>query len=225
MERRVGMDKRAELLREIEQEMRDTAHWTGRSQLSPRVAAAMGKVKREAFVAPGSELAAYENRPLSIGHDQTISQPFIVALMTELLDLDPADVVLEVGTGSGYQAAVLAELAREVRSIEIIPELGERAAIVLASQGYTNVALRIGDGALGWPDGTLFDAIIVTAAARDVPPALVGQLRPGGRMIIPIGPPYGEQELVLLRKHADTGIERRKVLSVAFVPLTGERRD
>src|SRR5689334_6878113 len=215
------MDDRAALLDEIAQEMRETAQWTGRTALSPRVAGALAKVKREAFVTPGSETAAYENRPLPIGHGQTISQPFVVALMTELLDLQPDDRVLEVGTGSGYQAAVLAEVVDKVHSIEVIPELAARAAAALASQGYANVELRTGDGGLGWPERAPFDTIIVTAAAPDVPPALLDQLRSGGRMVIPVGPRHGDQELLLVTKDAAGNVTRRNVLPVAFVPLTG----
>jgi protein-L-isoaspartate(D-aspartate) O-methyltransferase len=219
------MDARADLLAEIEQEMRETAQWTGRAALSPRVAAAVAKVPREAFVTPGSEAAAYENRPLPIGHGQTISQPFVVALMTELADLQPEDTVLEVGTGSGYQAAILAELVRQVYSIEAIPELAARAAAALAGQGYTNVELRTGDGGLGWPERAPFDAIVVTAAASEIPPALIEQLRPGGRMVIPVGPRHGDQELLLITKDAAGNVTRRSVLPVAFVPLTGGARD
>jgi protein-L-isoaspartate(D-aspartate) O-methyltransferase len=219
------MDARGELLAEIEQEVRETAGWTGRSALSPRVAEAMAKVRREAFVTPGSEPAAYENRPLPIGHGQTISQPFVVALMTELLDLQPDDRVLEVGTGSGYQTAVLAELAAKVCSIEVIPELAAGAAAALAGQGLANVELRTGDGGLGWPERAPFDAIIVTAAALEVPPALLDQLGPGGRMVIPVGPRHGDQELLVLAKDAAGTVNRRNVLPVAFVPLTGGGRD
>lgn len=219
------MDARADLLAEIEQEMRETAQWTGRGELSPRVAAAMAKVAREAFVAPGSQAAAYENRPLPIGHGQTISQPFVVALMTELLDLKPDQKVLEVGTGSGYQAAILGELVDEVWSIEVIPEIAARAAAVLAGQGVANVQLRTGDGGQGWRERAPFDAIIVTAAASEVPPALIEQLRPGGRMVIPIGPRDGDQELLLITKDATGHVARRSVLPVAFVPLTGNARD
>jgi protein-L-isoaspartate(D-aspartate) O-methyltransferase len=182
-------------------------------------------VRREVFVAPGCEPAAYENHPLAIGHGQTISQPFIVALMTDLLDLKPEDTVLEVGTGSGYQAAVLAELAGKVCSIEVIPELAARAAAALASQGYRNVELLTGDGSIGWPARAPFDAIIVTAAAREVPAALLEQLKPTGRMVIPIGAPRGDQELLLIRKGAAGEFVRQVVLPVAFVPLTGGRGD
>src|SRR5271166_6203811 len=220
-----AMDARAELLDEIALEMRETARWTGRAELSPRVAAALAKVRREAFVAAGSGRVAYDNRPLPIGHGQTISQPFVVALMTELLDLQPDDNVLEVGTGSGFQAAVLAELAGKVHSIEVIPELAATAANALAGQGYSNVELRTGDGSLGWPDRAPFDAIIVTAAAPDVPPALIEQLRPGGRMVIPIGPPHGDQDLLLITKDTAGTVTRRSILPVAFVPLTGGGRD
>jgi protein-L-isoaspartate(D-aspartate) O-methyltransferase len=168
---------------------------------------------------------AYENRPLPIGHGQTISQPFIVALMTELLDLRADDNVLEVGTGSGYQAAVLAEIAGRVCSIEVIPELAARAATALAAQGYSNIELRTGDGGLGWPERAPFNAIIVTAAAPDVPPALLEQLGPGGRMIIPVGPVHGDQELLLITKDAAGTVTQRNILPVAFVPLTGRGRD
>ena len=219
------MDVRAALLEEIALEMRETAHWTGRAELSPRVATALGKVRREAFVAPGFERAAYENRPLPIGHHQTISQPFVVALMTELLDLRPEHNILEVGTGSGYQTAVLAELAGKVCSIEVIPELAAAAAAALGGQGYDTIALRTGDGGLGWPERAPFDAIIVTAAAPDVPPALHEQLRPGGRMVIPVGPRHGDQQLLLITKDASGSLTRRVVLPVAFVPLTGGGRN
>jgi protein-L-isoaspartate(D-aspartate) O-methyltransferase len=214
------MDEHAAMMAEIEAEMRETARLTGRARLSPRVAAALAKVRRVAFVPPNAANVAHANRPLPIGHGQTISQPFIVALMTELLDLEPDDKVLEVGTGSGYQAAVLAELAREVCSIEVIPELASGAAAVLASEGYTNILLRTGNGALGWPEQAPFDAIIVTAAGPEIPPALIEQLRPSGRMVIPVGPHHGDQDLILLTKNAAGNVTRHSVLPVAFVPLT-----
>lgn len=215
------MPDAAAMIAEIEAEARLTAHWTGREQFSPRVLAALRRVRREAFVLPGAAAAAYLNAPLKIGHGQTISQPFIVALMSDLLDLAPDDRVLEVGTGSGYQAAVLAELVPNVFSVEVIPELAARAARTLAEQGYGRIALRCGDGGLGWPEHAPFDAIIVTAAARAVPPALVAQLAPGGRLVIPVGEPGDGQELRLLRKEADGAVTSRGVLAVAFVPLTG----
>lgn len=211
----------AALLTEIDREMLVTASWTGRPRLSPRVAAALAKIRREAFVPRGSEYEAYENRPLPIGCGQTISQPYIVAIMTELLDLHPNDKVLEVGTGSGYQAAVLAELTENVYSIEVIPELAQRAAVALAAEGCSNVRLRTGNGALGWPEEAPFDAIVVTAAAPEIPPALIEQLRAGGRMMIPVGPHRGDQTLVLITKNDAGEVTQRNVLPVAFVPLTG----
>jgi protein-L-isoaspartate(D-aspartate) O-methyltransferase len=215
------VDERSALMAVIEAEVRDTARWTGRSHLSPRVAAALARVRRSAFVPANAVGAAYDNRPLPIGCGQTISQPFIVALMTELLDLQPGDKVLEVGTGSGYQAAVLAELVDAVCSIEVIPELAQRAAGVLAGEGYGSVVLRTGNGAFGWPDAAPFDAVMVTAAAPDIPPALIEQLRPGGRMVMPVGPHHGDQDLVLLTKSGTREVTQRIILQVAFVPLTG----
>ena len=215
------MDARAALMTEIEAEMRETARWTGRMRLDVRVAAALAAVRREAFVPPRSSDAAYANHPLPIGHGQTISQPFVVALMTDMLDLKAEDSVLEIGTGSGYQAAVLAELAGRVFSIEVIPELALDASTALTNAGYCNVTLRTGDGGRGWPESAPYDAIIVTAAAPAIPPALIEQLRPGGRMVIPVGPRHGDQELVLLTKDAAGAVTQRNILPVAFVPLTG----
>jgi protein-L-isoaspartate(D-aspartate) O-methyltransferase len=215
------MDEHAALMAEIQAEMRATARWTGRPRLSRRVVAALTKVRRAAFVPQDEASAAHANRPLPIGHGQTISQPFIVGLMTELLDLQPEDRVLEVGTGSGYQAAVLGELAREVWSIEVIPALARSAASALAGEGCCNIHLRVANGALGWPEQAPFDAIIVTAAGPEIPPALIEQLRPGGRMIIPVGPHHLDQELVLVTKDPAGAVTRRGLLPVAFVPLTG----
>ncbi len=215
------MDAHQTLVREIEAEMRDTAGWTDRRHLAPRVRAALLAVRREPFVPPALRAEAYANHPLRIGHGQTISQPFIVALMTDLLDPAPDHVVLEVGTGSGYQAAVLAALVRHVYSIEIIPALSEQAQAALTHERVGNVALRIGDGASGWPEHAPFDGIIVTAAGPSVPPALVEQLRPGGRMVIPLGEPYSDQMLTLIVKNADGSVAHKDVLPVAFVPLTG----
>src|ERR1700722_8862755 len=179
-----GMTAQRDLLVEIEQDARDTARWTGRAQFAPLVMAAIAKVRREAFVPEPMASQAYVNAPMPIGCGQTISQPYIVALMTDMLDLRREDRVLEVGTGSGYQAAVLAELCDTVCSVEVIPELAKRAATVLKSEGYGGVALCAGDGARGWPERAPFDAIIVTAAARTVPAALLEQLARGGRMVI-----------------------------------------
>ncbi len=215
------MDAHATLVREIETEMHATAAWTGRGHLAPRVRAALLAVRREAFVPAALRAEAYANHPLRIGHGQTISQPFIVALMTDLLDPAPEHVVLEVGTGSGYQAAVLAALVRHVYSIEIIAALSEQAQAALTQQGVGNVTLRVGDGAAGWPEHAPYDGIIVTAAGPTVPPALVAQLRPGGRMVIPLGEPFDDQMLTLVVKDADGGVTRKDVLPVAFVPLTG----
>ncbi len=209
------------LLAEIEDEVRYTAGYTGRSALSPAVMAALSRVWRHQFVDPLERTSAYANHPLSIGHGQTISQPYIVALMTELLDLSDQDRVLEVGTGSGYQAAVLAELAGQVYSLEIIPALADQAADRLSRLGYENVTVRQGNGRLGWPEQAPFDAIMVTAAAESVPPALLAQLKPGGRMTIPVGGLWSSQQLLLLTKDATGKVQQRTVLPVAFVPLTG----
>jgi protein-L-isoaspartate(D-aspartate) O-methyltransferase len=195
----------------------------GRPSLDPRVLEVMRKVPRHAFVPWALRGAAYSNRPLPIGHGQTISQPFIVALMTDMLALGEDAVVLEVGTGSGYQAAVLAELVREVHTIEIIPELARSAAAALEAQGYTNVTVHVGDGWYGIPEAAPFDAIIVTAAAGQIPPPLIDQLKPGGRMVIPVGPPFQLQYLMLVEKDAAGRVGTRQTLPVQFVPLTGRR--
>ncbi len=182
---------------------------------------AMRTVPRHLFVPEGWRADSYGDYPLPIGEAQTISQPYVVAYMTEQLRIGPRSRVLEVGTGSGYQAAVLAEIAREVYTIEIVPELGRSAAVRLGELGYRDVRTRIGDGYAGWPDAAPFDAIIVTAAAEDVPAPLIAQLKPGGRMVLPLGPHDGDQDLVLVRKSADgRGIVTRVLLPVRFVPLT-----
>jgi protein-L-isoaspartate(D-aspartate) O-methyltransferase len=192
----------------------------GRDITNARVLAVMGKVPRHEFVPAEQRGLAYEDRPLPIGHDQTISQPYIVALMTERLEPRPSDRVLEIGTGSGYQAAVLAELVKEVYTIEIIEPLARRAEADLKRFGYTNVFVRAGDGYKGWPEAAPFDAIIVTCAPEKVPQPLVEQLKDGGRLIIPVGP-AGNQDLVLLIKQGGK-LERHAVLPVRFVPMTGE---
>ena len=181
----------------------------------------MLKVPRERFVPDHKAAAAYDNRPLPIGEGQTISQPLIVAAMTQLLQIGPDAHVLEVGTGSGYQTAILAELAAKVSTIEIVEPLATRARELLAGLGYGNIAFRIGDGAAGWPERAPFDGIIVTAAAREIPPALVEQLRPGGRLVIPVGPEQGGQDLLLVDKDEAGHLHERPLFSVAFVPLTG----
>jgi protein-L-isoaspartate(D-aspartate) O-methyltransferase len=191
----------------------------GRDITNARVLAVMEKVPRHEFVPAELRSRAYEDRPLPIGYDQTISQPYIVAFMTEQLEPRPTDRVLEIGTGSGYQAAVLAQLVAEVYTIEIIEPLAQRAEADLKRLGYTNVYVRAGDGCQGWPEAAPFDAIIVTCAPEKVPPPLVEQLRDGGRMIIPVGP-MGDQELVLLRKQGEQ-LKKHAVLPVRFVPMTG----
>lgn len=213
---------RAGMLREIERDARATASYTGRQALMPAVMGAMEKVPRHRFVPPELAASSYENRPLPIGQGQTISQPFIVALMTDLAQPKRSDVVLEVGTGSGYQAAVLAECVAKVYSIEIVPALGQRAAALLKELGYTNVDVRIGDGYQGWPDAAPFDAILVTAAPDHVPQPLIDQLKPGGRLVIPVGSQIGGQDLLVVEKSGDGRTLKRSALPVRFVPLTRE---
>ena len=193
----------------------------GRDITNRRVLAVMGKVPRHELVPEDSRPFAYGDYPLTIGHGQTISQPFIVAFMTEKLDPKPTDRVLEIGTGSGYQAAVLSELVASVYTIEIVEPLARRAGADLKRLGYTNVTVRAGDGYKGWPEATPFDAVIVTCAPDHVPQPLVDQLKEGGRMIIPVGPAH-DQSLYLLQKKGDK-VERRAVLPVRFVPMTGEK--
>lgn len=220
------MDPRLErLLDEIDAEMRATVDWTGRAALAPRVRAALAAVPRHAFLPPEEQASAYDNYPHPIGYGQTISQPYIVALMTELLDPALGDRVLEVGTGSGYQAAVLSRLVAEVYTVETVPELADAARDRLTRMGCANVHGRLGDGASGWPAFAPFDCIIVTAAASEIPPALLDQLAPGGRMVIPVGAPYAAQELVRVTKDAAGETDRRVVLPVAFVPLVAGPAD
>ena len=215
--------ERARMLAAINESVRDSASYTGRAQLSARVMSAMGSVPREEFVLPAYRHLAYDNTPLPIEAGQTISQPLIVALMTDLLDPQPSDVVLEVGTGSGYQAAVLAGLVKQVYSVEIVEELAVSAAAVLDRLGYDNVTVRAGDGYAGWPEHAPFDGIIVTAAADEIPPPLLAQLKPGGKLVIPVGAEHGYQELLLIEVGEDGEVRERSVLPVRFVPLTGDR--
>ena len=210
------------LLKEIAAEARSTAADTGIDAFSPATMKAMAEVPRHEFVPADERVSAYLDVPLPIGHGQTISQPYIVALMTDLLELVPGDKVLEVGAGSGYQAAVLSRLAREVHTIEIVPALARACRERLARLGFANVAVHEGDGAEGWPAEAPFDAILATAAARRVPPALVDQLRPGGRLAIPLGEPWSTQELVLVQKEGRGKTSARSILPVRFVPLTGK---
>ena len=202
---------------------RETAAETGRASLDSRVLTAMNKVPRHRFVPADQEPNAYANRPLPIGNGQTISQPFIVALMTDMLGLKATDRVLEIGTGCGYQAAVLAELAREVYTIEIVAPLAREAAARFAELGYRNVNARSGDGYRGWPAHAPFDAIIVTAAAPEVPPALIEQLKPGGKLVIPVGAQWSGQELRVIEKDQHGKTTTRNALAVRFVPLTREK--
>jgi protein-L-isoaspartate(D-aspartate) O-methyltransferase len=213
--------ERHEMVDEIERLSRLAASETGRASLDERVLAAMRKVPRHEFVPARQRHAAYRNRPLAIGAGQTISQPFIVALMTDLLAIKPGDKVLEIGTGSGYQAAVLGELAADVYTIEIVENLGKEAAATLERLGYKNVHARIGDGYKGWPEHAPYDSIIVTAAPDHVPPALIEQLKPGGRLVIPVG--KLAQELLIITKNADGSTTRQQIVSVQFVPLTREK--
>jgi len=207
------------MLAEIEGEVAYTRSLIGKSKLDPRVMTAVGKVSREAFVSPDLKQLAYDNGPLPIGYGQTISQPYIVALMTDLLQPEPDHVVLEVGTGSGYQAAVLSQLVKQVFTIERIAELGDASAARLKSLGYSNIEYRTGNGYDGWPEHAPYDSIIVTAAASHIPPALIEQLKPGGRLVIPVGLPYMPQELLLVEKNDQGEIHTRDILGVAFVPL------
>jgi protein-L-isoaspartate(D-aspartate) O-methyltransferase len=215
-ERRRMVDDIAALARETRAE-------TGKPGFDERVMAVMARVPRHEFVPAGQAASAYQNRPLAIGHGQTISQPYIVALMTDLARALPGHKVLEVGTGSGYQAAVMAELARAVYTIEIVEPLGIQAAQRLTTLGYANVEVRVGDGYHGWDEHAPYDAILVTAAASHIPPPLIRQLKAGGRMVIPVGAAFMVQQLMLVEKNADGSISTRQILPVRFVPLTGQR--
>ena len=214
--------QRSALIAEVAALAGETARETGRPAFDPRVMAVMAAVPRHRFVPAGEVRNAYKNRPLPIGYGQTISQPYIVALMTDLTRVKPGDAVLEIGTGSGYQAAILAELGATVCTIEIVEPLAREAEARLRALGYAGVRVRVGDGYHGWEDCGPFDAIVVTAAASHVPPPLVRQLKPGGRMVIPVGPPFLTQQLMLVEKRADGSVATRQVLPVAFVPLTGK---
>jgi len=211
--------QRSRMVAEVDATYDQTRRETGLAAMSPAVRKAMGKVERHRLVPREQQSAAYQNRPLPIGNGQTISQPYIVALSADLLAPKPEHIVLEVGTGSGYQAAVLAEIVKQVYSIELIESLGRGAAERLAAMGYRNVEVKIGDGYAGWPEKAPYDGIVVTAAAPHVPPALVAQLKPGARMVIPVGGDGTIQYLKLVTKRADGGYDEREVIPVRFVPL------
>ncbi|MGZ4995632.1 MAG: protein-L-isoaspartate(D-aspartate) O-methyltransferase [Methylobacter sp.] len=206
----------------IKAEVIRTRDFLNQDSLDEPVLAALLKVPRHEFVPDSERPYAYDNRPLPIGYGQTISQPYIVAVMTDLLKLKKTDRVLEVGSGSGYQAAILAELADSVYTLEIIEPLARQAATNLKRAGYDAVHTRSGDGYYGWQDAAPFDGIVVTAVASHIPPPLIKQLKPGGRMVIPVGAPFMTQYLVLVTKDADDKITTRQILPVSFVPLTGK---
>lgn len=212
---------RQALIEEIREDVRSTRFYLDKDVLDENVLKMMATVPRHEFVPEGSRRFAYENRPLSIGHGQTISQPYIVAIMTDLLDLKQDSRVLELGTGSGYQAAILSGLVKEVFSIEIVEALGEAAKERLARLGYDNVTVKVGDGYYGWEEQAPFDAIIVTAAAGHIPPPLIKQLKVGGKMIIPVGTMFMTQQLLLVTKQDKGKLISRQILPVRFVPVTG----
>jgi protein-L-isoaspartate(D-aspartate) O-methyltransferase len=212
--------ERAAMVETIRTYARSETSVVGQQGLSKRVLEAMGRTKRHLFIPERSCSIAYADRPASIGHGQTISQPFIVALMTELAEVAPDHVVLEVGTGSGYQAAILAQLARKVCTIEIVPPLAESAAKTIRDLAYDNVSVRLGDGFGGWPECGPFDAIVVTAALGEVPPPLIEQLKVGGRLVMPVGTAYSTQRLTVIEKIAADKTTTRAVAFVRFVPFT-----
>ena len=211
-----------DMLASIEAECLYTQGYTGIQAFKPEVMAAIANVPREKFVPESLKPWAYENKPLPIGNEQTISQPYIVALMTDLLSPKKGDVTLEVGTGSGYQAAVLSQLVKQLYTLEIVPALAVNTAQLLKKFGYQNIEIRQGDASRGWPEHAPYDGIIVTAAAGYVPVALKEQLKPGGRLVIPIGAPRMPQELLLIQKDKQGVFSSQNILPVAFVPFTGE---
>jgi len=210
------------MLNDIEMEVHLTRHLIGKNSFDDRVMRAMKKVPRHEFLPPDLRYCAYDNGPAPIGSGQTISQPYIVALMSDLLDTKPADIILEIGTGSGYQAAVLCQLVQQVYSVEIIEDLATMARKRLNKLGYNNVEVRNDDGYFGWPEHAPYDGVIVTAAAPHIPQSLIDQLRTGARLVIPVGFPYSYQELMVVEKRENGEIETQRVLGVSFVPLTGE---
>lgn len=215
------MQKLQYMLDAIESEVMFTSNHIGKSKLEPKVMAAMSNTPREKFIPAPYVNYAYDNRSLPIGYDQTISQPYIVALMTDLLQLEADDVVLEIGTGSGYQAAVLSQLCKQVYTVEYVSELAEMAKTRLDKLGYHNIEVRTGNGYDGCAEYSPYDAVIVTAAAPQIPEPLIEQLTPGGRMVIPVGRPYTYQKLVLVEKDDAGKIKKKDVLGVLFVPFVG----
>ena len=211
------------MISDIESEVYYTRRMIGRDKLSPQIMDAMRKVPRDQFVADDLKLFAYDNGPLPIGHNQTISQPYIVALMTDLLEPEKDDIILEIGTGSGYQTAILSLLVKKVYSMEIIHELNGEARERLARLHYDNIETRNGNGYEGWPEHAPYDGIIVTAAAPYIPQTLFEQLKPDGRMVIPVGQAYFHQELILLEKLEDGETKTTSILGVAFVPLVDKK--
>lgn len=216
------MQKRQHMVYLIEKDVKATSRYLDTEALDPKVIEVIAKVPRHKFVSPRTIDNAYKNIPLPIGHGQTISQPYIVAIMTDLLKLSEDDIVLEIGTGSGYQAAVLAELVKQVYTLEIIEPLGKQAQQRFKKLGYNNITTKIADGYYGWKKHAPYDAIIVTAAASHIPHPLIAQLKPGGRMMIPVGGNFMTQQLLLINKDEEGKIETRQMLPVRFVPLTGE---
>ncbi len=216
------MNEVQRMLQDIEMEVRLTRRETGIDAFDDRVMAAMKKVPRHQFVPPELRYRAYDNGPLPIGMGQTISQPYIVALMSELLNSKAGDRILEIGTGSGYQSAILSCLVEKVYSIEIISPLTVKARELFDRLGYDNIELATADGYDGWPEHAPYDGIIVTAAAPEIPAPLIQQLKPGARLVIPVGFPYSYQELIVVEKQADGKTRRKSILGVSFVPLTGD---
>ena len=210
---------RQRMIADIESEVAYTRRMIGRDHLDPRVMEAIRQVPREQFVPPNLRHAAFDNGPLPVGYGQTISQPYIVALMTDLLELEADDTVLEIGTGSGYQSAILSTLCKKVYSMDVVPELSEATRLRLEDMGYDNIELKVGNGYLGWPEHAPYDGIIVTAAADQIPEALIEQLKAGGKLVIPVGQPYSYQELLLVAKDDEGEIHQRKIIGVAFVPM------
>lgn len=214
--------QREDMIRTIEIEVEATRRYTGVSNLDACVINALRMVPRHRFVPPEMEIYAYDDCPLSIGNGQTISQPYIVAIMTQLLSPQEDHIILDIGTGSGYQAAIMSRIVEKVYGVEIVDELAKQAQQCFKELGYNNIELMTGDGNYGWPENAPYDGILVAAASPIIPPELVEQLTPGGIMIIPIGLPYMSQQLLLVKKHLDGEIETSDILSVAFVPLVGE---